>query len=132
MTITKNRPPTRNFLGQGNFHQIFHFLNKKIQKYVNIVLSTEWITLKSFIRKNRLINIVPEHCFDTTLADFEQIINNNFIQFEAEQLNDSNYSSRESNKFGIILHNFFKDLNSKNKKLKVLQQNHFFQLSFFF
>ena len=53
---------------------------------------------------------MPKHCFDVTLADFEQIINNNFIQFEAEQLNDINYSSRESNKFGIILHNFFKDL----------------------
>ena len=41
-------------------------------------------TLKSFIRQNRLIDIVPEHGFDVTLADVEQIINNNFIQLEAE------------------------------------------------
>ena len=52
--------------------------------------------------KNRLINIVPERCFDVTLADFEQIINNDFMQSGAEWLNDINYFSRESNKFGII------------------------------
>ena len=52
--------------------------------------------------KNRLINIAPEHCFDVTLADFEQIINNDFTQLEVEWLNDINYFSRESNKFGII------------------------------
>ena len=34
--------------------------------------------------KYRLINIVPEHCFDVTLAEFEQIISNDFIQLEAE------------------------------------------------
>ena len=33
---------------------------------------------------------MPKHCFDVTLADFEQIINNNFIQLEAEWLNDIN------------------------------------------
>ena len=49
------------------------------------------MTLKSFIRKNRFINIAPEHCFDVTFADFEQIINNDVIQLEAEWLNDSNY-----------------------------------------
>ena len=42
------------------------------------------MTLKSFIQTNRLINITPEHCFVITLADFEQIINNDFIQLEAE------------------------------------------------
>ena len=42
------------------------------------------MTLKSFIQTNRLINIAPEHCFVITLADFEQIINNDFIQLEAE------------------------------------------------
>ena len=52
--------------------------------------------------KNRLINIAPEHCFDVTLADFEQIINNDFIQLQAELLNDINYFSSKSNKFGII------------------------------
>ena len=36
------------------------------------------------MRKNRFANIVPEHCFDSTLADFEQIINNDFIEWEAE------------------------------------------------
>ena len=43
-----------------------------------------------------------EHCFDVTLSDFEQTINNDFIQLEAEWLNNINYFSRESNKFGII------------------------------
>ena len=49
-----------------------------------IVLSTEWITLKSSIQKNKLINIAPEHCFDVTLGDFEQVINNDFKQLKAE------------------------------------------------
>ena len=85
-----------NFLGQGiflrvNIHQNFHLLNKKIQKkFEEIFLSTEWITLKSFIRKNRVIIIAPNHCFDVVLADFEQILNNDFIQLEAEWLNDIN------------------------------------------
>ena len=68
----------------------------------SIFLSTEWITLKSFTWKNRLTSIAPEHCFDVTLADFEQIINNDFIQSKDEGLNDLNYFPRESNKFGII------------------------------
>ena len=37
-----------------------------------------------FIRKKRLVNIAPGHCFDVALANFEQIINNDFIQLEAE------------------------------------------------
>ena len=41
------------------------------------------MTLKSFIRQNRLIGIAPEH-FDVTLADFEQIINKDLIQLEVE------------------------------------------------
>ena len=40
--------------------------------------------MKSFIRKNRFISIAPEHCFDVTFEDLEQIINNGFIQLEAE------------------------------------------------
>ena len=36
-------------------------------------------------QKNRLINIAPEHCFDVTLTEFEQIINNDFIYWK---LND--------------------------------------------
>ena len=48
------------------------------------------------------MNIAPEHCFDVTLADFEQIINNDLIQLEDEWLNDINYFSRELKKFGII------------------------------
>ena len=53
-------------------------------------------------RKNRLINIAPEHYFDIILADFEKIINNDFMQLEDEWLNNIKYFSRESNKFGII------------------------------
>ena len=34
-------------------------------------------------RKNRLIDIAPGHYIDVTLADFEQIINDDFIQLEA-------------------------------------------------
>ena len=30
-----------------------------------------------------LIDIAPKHCFDFTLADFEQIINNDFMQLKA-------------------------------------------------
>ena len=30
------------------------------------------------------MNTAPEHCFDVTLADFEQIINNDIMQMEAE------------------------------------------------
>ena len=98
---------TNKFLGQGiflglNIHQIFHLLNKKIQNISRDLSFNRRVTLKSFIRKNILINIAPEHCFDVTLADFEQIINNDFIQLEAQRLNDINYFSRESNRFGII------------------------------
>ena len=90
MTKTKNRRVARNFLGQGIFvwliiHQIFHLLNKTVQKkFEEIFLSIESITLKSFIQKNRFINTASEHCFEVTLADFEQIINNDFIQLETE------------------------------------------------
>ena len=34
------------------------------------------------IRKNRLTSIAPKYCFDATLADFEQITNNGFMQLE--------------------------------------------------
>ena len=30
------------------------------------------------------MNIASEHCFDVTIFDFEQKINNNFMQLEAE------------------------------------------------
>ena len=46
--------------------------------------------------QNRPSDVAPEHCFDLNLADFEWVINNNFIQLEAERLNDINYFSRES------------------------------------
>ena len=39
---------------------------------------------EQFIRQNRLIDIALVNYFDVTLADFEQIINNTFIQLEAE------------------------------------------------
>ena len=50
---------------------------------------------EKFYLANRLIDIVPEHCFDVTLANFEEIINNDFIQLEAELLSDINYFSQE-------------------------------------
>ena len=53
--------------------------------------------LKSFIQHNRLIDMVLEHCFDVTLADFEQIINNDFMQLKAELLKDINYSMNQTN-----------------------------------
>ena len=61
--------------------------------------------LKSFQtnQPDQKTNFVPEHCSDVTLADFEQIIKNDLTQLEAELLNDINYFSRESNKFGIIV-----------------------------
>ena len=34
--------------------------------------------------KNRLINVTPEQYFGVTLADFKQIIDNNFKQLKAE------------------------------------------------
>ena len=39
---------------------------------------------EKLIRKNRFINVTLEHCLEVTVANFEQIINNDFIQFEAE------------------------------------------------
>ena len=45
------------------------------------------MTLKSFIRQNRFIDITSEHCFDFTLADFEQRINNDFMQLKANFIN---------------------------------------------
>ena len=69
-------------------------LNKKIEKKLSENLA--------LFRKVGLINIATKHCFDVTLAAFEWIINNEFIQLKSEWLNDVNYFSRESNKFGII------------------------------
>ena len=48
-------------------------------------MNNKLITLKSFIRQNRLIGIAPEHCFDATLAKFEHIINNNFTQLKTKR-----------------------------------------------
>ena len=74
------------------------FIKKKIQKIIQeIFVSIEWINWKSFIQQNRFIDIAPEHRFVVTLADFEQIINNDFMQL----LNKINCFSRESNKSGI-------------------------------
>ena len=53
--------------------------------------------LKSFIQQNRLIDMALEHCFDVTLADFEQIINNDFMQLKGELLKDINYSMKQTN-----------------------------------
>ena len=51
--------------------------------------------------KSRRINIAPEHCFDVTLADFEQIINNDFIQLEAEWLNDIKVNESRYKQCGV-------------------------------
>ena len=34
---------------------------------------------KPYPKKNRLINVTSEYCFDVILVDFEQIINNDFM-----------------------------------------------------
>ena len=41
-------------------------------------------TFEKFILQNRLIDIASKINFDITLADFKHIINNDFIQLEAE------------------------------------------------
>ena len=38
--------------------------------------------------------ISRKHCFDVTLANFEEIINNDFMQLKAEWLSDINYFSQ--------------------------------------
>ena len=40
--------------------------------------------LEKFIRQKKLSNIAPKHCFEVTLTDIEQIINNKLIQLETE------------------------------------------------
>ena len=64
------------------------------------------------------LNKFQQNIFDFTLADFEQIINNDFIEWEAEWLNGINYFSSELNKFGIFLLKFFKSLYLKTKTSK--------------
>ena len=58
-----------------SFHQIFHW-NKRVKKNSRDLSFNGIKTLKSFIQKNRLINITPKYCCGAILADFEQIINN--------------------------------------------------------
>ena len=38
---------------------------------------------KFYLTKYRLVDTATKHCFDVTLSDFEQIIDNGFIQLEA-------------------------------------------------
>ena len=45
------------------------------------------------------LDIAPEYCADVILADLKQIIND---ENEDKLLNDINYSSKKSDKFGII------------------------------
>ena len=55
-----------------SIHQIFYLLNKHIQKFFKeIFLSIKRITLKNFTQQNTFIEIVPKHCFDVILANFE-------------------------------------------------------------
>ena len=87
-------------------------ITKKIQY---IFLSTKSITLKRFIRKNNpLVNITPEHCFDVTSADLEQIINYDFMPLEAERWNDI-IIFPGSQIWNNFLHNFFKTNTKKQK-----------------
>ena len=60
------------------------------------------ITTRIIVVARQGVNIAPVHCFDVTLAEFEQVMNNDFMQLEAEWLNDINYFCRKSNKFGIV------------------------------
>ena len=59
-------------------------LNKKIQKTLERSFFQPKSNFGKLYRKNRLINIAPEHYFDIILADFEKIINNDFMQLEDE------------------------------------------------
>ena len=93
MTKAKNRSVTRNFLGEEvflglNIQKIFPLLNEKIQM-TSLIQKRSFNQMNNFekfyLKKNRLTNIAPEHCFDITLAaEFETIINNDFIQLEAK------------------------------------------------
>ena len=65
-------------------------------------MNNKSITLKSFIWQNKVTDIAPEHCFDVALAKFEQMINTDFRQLDAEGLNSIHYYYRESNKFRVI------------------------------
>ena len=47
-------------------------------------MNNKCITLKSFIRQNRLNDIASEHCFDVTLAEIEPIVHKDFMQLEAK------------------------------------------------
>ena len=40
--------------------------------------------LEKIYSTKKLSNIAPKHCFEVTLTDIEQIINNKLIQLEAE------------------------------------------------
>ena len=63
-------------------------------------MNNKWITLKTFIPQNRLIDVALKHCLDVTLPDFEQIINSDFGQSEGEWLNDIYFFQGV---FGIIV-----------------------------
>ena len=42
------------------------------------------ITTRIIVVARQGVNIAPLHCFDVTLAEFEQVMNNDFMQLEAE------------------------------------------------
>ena len=111
-------------------HQIFDFSNKKIKKvFFKIVLSIGSITLKSFIRQNRLIDIALEHCFDVTLADVEEMIYDDFIQAELLMALFFQWVKQIWNNFCVF---FLKVYTKKTKIWKFYSEIiYFFQLSFF-
>ena len=59
--------------------------------------------------KNRLINVTPEQNFGVTLADFKQIIDNNFKQLKAEWFNNIvNFPGSQKNL--EFLHRFYSEI----------------------
>ena len=42
------------------------------------------ITTRIIVVARQGVNIAPLHCFDVTLAEFEQVMNNDFMQLEVE------------------------------------------------
>ena len=58
-------------------------------------------------RQNRFIDIANEYGFDVTLVDSEPMIDNDFIQLEAEWLNDINFFFQEVKQ---IWNNFWNNL----------------------
>ena len=62
--------------------------NVRTAKQFSRDTSFNWMNNFEKLYGSRLLSIVPKDCLMLLLADFEQIINNDFIQLETEWLND--------------------------------------------